>query len=455
MAPRSLQIRIPQNCWRAIQSELGTTAPHHEPVVFALTSSAVTARRDLILVREVVVPPETGFVETRSHGATWTAKYNLELLNRCLDGQRGLLIIHRHGGRQVQLSQDDLNSAHELLPRFQADIPHRAHASVVLGHCSIAGLVWLPCRGEPVSDFEFRVLDAHISTLPLPLHDSVDAQVLAQQALADTALSRKLLRRTRVAIVGLSGGGTQLATQLAAAGIGELIGIEYQRLDHENRLSTDALNWLDFVMRRKKLSAIKRRVWWTNPSCRFSGVTSRVPEQRAVDALKSSDVIVGCVNNLAARADILEVAGRYCIPYIDVGLTIRTAHDASESAPIVAVSGHVFTYLPGGPCLWCCGYLTRERIEAEIGGIDRSYLWNRSKGRAKREALVSPFNGVLANQAACDVLQLVLGYAGARSHVTYKMYDGFSGTLNDWEVSRRDNCPHCATVVGTGDPVWV
>jgi len=288
----------------------------------------------------------------------------------------------------------------------------------------------------------------------LPFVNAAEAQLHAKQALANSAISRKLLRAMRVAVVGLSGGGTQLATQLAAAGIGELIGIEYQRLDHENRLSTDAVNWLDLVMGNKKLSAIKRRIWWINPSCRFIGVTSRVPEQRAVDALKSSDVIVGCVNNLAARADILEIAGRYCIPYIDIGLTIRTAHDASEPAPIVAVSGHVFTYLPGGPCLWCSGYLTRGGIEAEIGGIDRSYLWNRSKGRPKREALVSPFNGVLANQAACDVLQLVLGYADARSHVTYKMYDGFSGTLHEWEVSRRDNCPHCATVVGTGDPVW-
>ena len=448
------QIRISQNCWRTIDNELSTPSLQHERVVFALTSSAVIAGRTLILVREVIVPPEGGFTQTHTHGAKWTAKYNLELLNRCLDGRYGLLIIHKHGGSQVQMSWHDLDSAHQLLPRFQADMPQRAHASVVLGHSSADGLVWLPERTESVRDFEFRVLDDHMSTLPLPVCDAGEAQLHAKQALADTATARKLLRATRIAIVGLSGGGSQIATQLAALGFGELIGIEDQRLDPENRLSTDAWNWLDLTMHRKKLSTVKRRISWINPRCRFTGIASRVPEQRTIDALKSSDIIVGCVNNLTARADILEIASRYCIPYIDVGLTIRTADNEPEPARIVAVSGHVFTYVPGGPCLWCCGYLTKGKIEAETGGADRSYLWNRGKNGSKREAFVSPFNGVLANQAACDVLQLVLGYASAGSSLTHKMYDGFSGTLTEWAVSRREDCPHCATGVGIGDPLW-
>lgn len=454
MVPKPLQIRVPQNCWRIIEHELHLMPQHHEAVLFALTSYAVTATRDLLLVREVVVPPEAAFVKSRSHGAQWTAKYNLELLNKCLEGQHGLLILHRHGGGSVQMSLDDLDSAHRLLPRFQADVPSRAHASVVLGDRSVDGLVWMPNRTQPTKEFQFRVLDEHITTLPWPLHDGLDARIYAQQPLADTVLSRKLLRNTRVVIVGLSGGGTQLATQFAAGGIGELIGIEYQRLDSGNRLSSDTMSWLDFALHKTKIAAIKRRVWWINPRCRFMGIVSRVPEPKALDALKTADIIVGCVNNLTARADILEIAGRYCIPYIDIGLTIRTADDIPDPSPIVAVAGHIFGAVPGGPCLWCSGYLTKKRLEAEAGGADRSYFWNRRNNGSKRDGLVSPFNGVLANQAACDVLQLILGYACRRAAVVYKMYDGFSGTLTDWEVSRRDDCPHCSGVVASGDPVW-
>lgn len=454
MVPRPLQIRVPQNCWHRIQQELSRTTLHHEPVLFAFVSCAVTATRDLVLVREVIVPPDTAFVKTRAHGAQWTAKYNLELLNRCLDAQHGLLILHRHHGCNVRMSRDDVDSARRLLPRFQYEIPLRAHASIVLGDRSVDGLVWMPSRNEPVSNFEFRVLDAHMTTLPFPPHDELDARVHRRQPLAITALSRKLLGRTRVAIVGLSGGGTQLATQLAAGGVGELIGIDYQRLDGENQFSTDAVTWVDLARRRTKLAAIRRRVWWVNPRCRFSGISSRVPEQKALDALKTADVIVGCVNNLAARTDILEVAGRYCIPYIDIGLTVRTADDGPDPAPIVAVTGHVFSNVPGGPCFWCAGYLTKRRLEIEAEGIDRSYLWNRRTDRPKREVLVAGFNGVLANQAACDVLQMVLGYVAPSSCVVYKMYDGFAGTLTDWEVSRRDDCHHCSGIVSSGDPIW-
>ena len=51
----------------------------------------------------------------------------------------------------------------------------------------------------------------------------------------------------------------------------------------------------------------------------------------------------------------------------------------------------------------------------------------------------------------CDVLQMVLGYAPSKAFVVYKKYDGFSGTVTDWEVSHRDGCHHCGGTVASGD----
>lgn len=102
----------------------------------------------------------------------------------------------------------------------------------------------------------------------------------------------------------------------------------------------------------------------------------------------------------------------------------------------------------------CSGYLTSKRLEADAGGLDRSYLWNRQAVGSRREAFISPFNGVLANQAACHVLQLILGHAGSHATSAYKMYDGILGTLTPWEVSQRDGCRHCSGIVVNGDPVW-
>jgi molybdopterin/thiamine biosynthesis adenylyltransferase len=352
------------------------------------------------------------------------------------------------------MSGDDVQSAHKLIPRFQSDIPRRSHGSVVLGDDSVAGLLWLPQFENPVSNFELRAFDSSILTLPLPPHSDSDLLLHRRQPLAFTEFSRGLLRRTTVVVVGISGGGTQLVTQLAAAGVGRIIAIDNQRLDGENGLTTDAVSWLDLLLKRSKLRTARRNVWWINPSCKFECINSLVPEREALEALKRSDVIVGCVNNLAAKADILEIGGRYCIPYIDIGLTLRTADDASDPAPIIAIAGNVFVNVPGEACLWCSGYLTNKKLKADVGGSDRSYLKLKLGAASKRDVLVSPLNGVLANQAACEVLQLILGYAPVESVGVLKKYDGYSGTLTEWEVNRRPDCPHCQNVIASGDPVW-
>jgi hypothetical protein len=440
------------DAWACIEKELRNNSRHHEPVVFALTTSATVADRELILVRDVIVPPESAFLRNFSHGAQWSARYNIELLDRCVTSQSGLLVLHSHGSSHTRMSGDDLQSAKTMLPLFQRQVPGRAHASVVLGERAVDGVVWLPHRNDPISSFELRVFAGAMTTLPLLAADPRDMVLHEKQALVVTRLTREMFARARIAFVGLSGGGSQVVTHVAAYGAGELILIDNQCIDEGNRHSTDAFTSLDALSRRSKIAAMKKRIRAINRTCRVTCVPDLVPGQRALEALKSADVIVGCVNNLAARADILEIAGRYCIPYVDIGLTVRTSNGVLGPAPIVAISGNTFTNLPGGACLWCSGYLTKEKLETEAGGADRSYMRTAKKSGDSREVLVAPFNGVLASTAACDVLQLILGFSSAA--VVSRKYDGLTGAITEWEVPRRKDCPHCLGVVANGDPVW-
>src|SRR5207302_2018460 len=141
---RNLQIRVPSNLAIDLRRMLTDTIAYHEPVVFAMASSALTARRELVLIKELIVPPETAFVRTNAHGAKLTGRFNIELMNRCADSSCGLIIFHRHPGRSVQLSDDDRKSAETLIPYFQSAVPQRYHGSLVLGEDSVAGMVWRP-----------------------------------------------------------------------------------------------------------------------------------------------------------------------------------------------------------------------------------------------------------------------------------------------------------------------
>src|SRR6266700_4543485 len=92
---------------------------------------------------------------------------------------------------------------------------------------------------------------------------------------------------------------------------------------------------------------------------------------------------------------------------------------------------------------------------AEVGRANSTPLRNRNRGCRSvvppepsrdvptRDALVSPFNGVLANQAACEVLQSSVTPTLEQSLCT-RCTTAFSGTMTDWEVTIRADCPHCA-----------
>ncbi len=450
-----VEVRIPQHLWGPLWDEVRRFGAY-EPVVFGLVSHSETSRRTLLLVQEIVIPPGSAFVRNTGHGAKWSGEYNIALLNQALERRLGILIFHYHPSTgRVGMSMDDADSARQLLPTFQMVAPGRPHGSVVLGDTSAAGLILLPSASLLVDNLRLRFFsDTLIRTLPEPEASTDDLQVHCRQPLVDGKLSRASLRGAVVVVVGLSGGGTQVATQLAGLGVGEIIGIDSQRVTRDNLVATDEFGWADILLRRRKTDSVKSKIWWINRQVRFTAVDALVPEKAAIEALKRADIIVGCVNNLNARADLQEIAWRYCIPYVDIGLGLHPLDPSDGLSEVGAISGNVFVAVPGGACLWCTGFLTQRKLELEAGGADRSYLRaNCSRGHEHRSAAyVASFNAVLAGLAVGDVLQLILGYAPGLA--TRKQYDALCGTVSEVLVEKSQECPRCASVLAAGDPVW-
>lgn len=194
---------------------------------------------------------------------------------------------------------------------------------------------------------------------------------------------------------------------------------------------------------------------------RVRRVSAAVPDHYAVEALRTCDVIIRCVDTLFARSDLQELASRHLIPYIDIGATVRVVPELSVSDPRIVVAGNVFTFVPGSFCLRCCGFLSSEKIEAEQNGPTRGYF-----EKNRQEAQVVSFNGVRASQAVTEVLQLLTGFGGvglrqadlrmpsASTVRGYKKFDGVAGSLQEWGGVRRPDCPHCGNILGAGDVVF-
>jgi len=444
-----VEVRIPAHLTKTILDEIRRPLSY-EPIVFAFASHAKLRDRTLVLVRETVVPSPSAFLPRKGHGARWTGAYSMELINKATETGLGIFWFHSHGDdRDVRMSSDDIASAKQLLPRFQSFLPNRPHGSLVLGEESVDGLIALPGSEQLTASPHLRLIDwKGLRVWPAPIASAAERMLLLHQPLTISRYQRRLLKRAVVAVVGLSGGGSQVVPYLATFGVGEIIGIDYQDIDEGNFASSPNMTRLDLALRLRKTTAAKLRSRLTNSAVKFTSVSGRLPDQKVVDALKRADIIVGCVNNLHARSDINEIAWRLCIPYIDIGLALVTNPQDQEPRALSRIAGNLFSLLPGGPCLWCADFLTKEKMAGETGGRGRSYL----QGTAPADALVASLNGTLASEAASEVLRLLVGVNSDRE--VRRQFDGLSGTILEMSISKRATCENCNTILAAGDPIW-
>jgi hypothetical protein len=444
----STEIRIPSNLAIPLK-EAVLSSKRRESVVIGLASHTYLRDKALLLVRKIILMPDDAYIVTSTHGAKWHGSAMLSTLNKALEEDLGLVLFHSHShSGVVRLSDDDRYSAGELLPVFQNLIPLRPHASVVFGQDHSAGLVLLPDTDDLKKNVKIRWLGK--TTVDFLEEETVPSYEVAEdlfhrQILLIGSEGQLKLKQAKVAVVGLGGGGSHVVQQLTHMGVGEIVGIDSDRADKTNRHRLIGMFWWDAILKRKKTDIMARMVRLINRRVKFVRVPYTIPDQRAIDAIKEVDVVVGCLDNLQARADLQELAWRYLIPYVDVGVLITPNQDKKE----VLIGGNVTTLIPGEFCLWCTGSLSEEKLLSETGGRPRSYF----QGTDKQAQVVS-FNGVLASQAVNEVLQLLTGFVSPSEDMSIKKFNGLEGTLERWEVRKKAECSKCQSFLAVGDVIW-
>ncbi len=243
-------------------------------------------------------------------------------------------------------------------------------------------------------------------------------------------------------MVGVSGGGSHVFQQLAYQGVGTLIAIDDQCVDESNlgRMVGAGFSDIDVT---PKTEVARRVAHAVDPGINVIEVHERFPSTAAIDAMRSADVVIACLDTFRARADVNAFCRRYLIPLVDIGITIR-----SRGEHLALAQGQVAVSLPGQPCLRCWlltdAVLDKERRERPPG-YDRN-------PDARGEPQVVSMNGTLASEACNCVLDLLTGYSGGERGGKVWLYDGRAGSLTPTDLpSARPGCPACAEE-GLGDP---
>src|SRR5262249_33716925 len=114
----------------------------------------------------------------------------------------------------------------------------------------------------------------------------------------------------------------------------------------------------DVADSRPKVEVARARVL----SVRHNACVQLYPKrwQLCPEALRRCDLVVGCVDSFTERRELEASCRRYIIPYIDVGIDL---HVAGDEPPVMG--GQVILSMPGGPCMFCLGFLNDEMLSRE------------------------------------------------------------------------------------------
>ena len=177
----------------------------------------------------------------------------------------------------------------------------------------------------------------------------------------------------RVVLVGLGGGGSHIAQQLAHLGVGHFRLIDPQEIDASNLNRLVGATEKDVEAKTPKVNIAERLIRGIRPCAHVEVAKSHW--QMADDLLKDAHAIFGCVDGYRQRMYLESASRRFGLPYFDIGMDVTKLEGEQY-----AVAGQMIMTVPGGPCMRCLGFLTQQRLEREENeygdaGINPQVVW--------------------------------------------------------------------------------
>lgn len=230
-----------------------------------------------------------------------------------------------------------------------------------------------------------------------------------------------------IGIVGLGGGGSHIAQQLAHVGVGRFMLLDPDEIEDTNLNRLVGGRWADVEKATAKVDIARRLILEVRPKANV--VAKRAEWQAQSDLLKGCDVIIGGLDSVRAKDELDAFCRRFLIPYIDMGM------DVHGEAGQHLIAGQVVLSSPGTPCLRCLHIVTEEALAREAANY----------GAAGGKPQVVWPNGVLASTAVGLVMQLLTPWHPNLTDGAYLEYDGNTGVIRPsfrFQHAASRACPH-------------
>ena len=307
-----------------------------------LLCSRVPDPRVRLLTRGVVLVPHTACTVRESDRLTWPGSFIEDAIDRAIEEELSLVLIHSHPGGMLAFSAADDMSDHEVLPCiFHALGPLHGTAVMVPSGAVLA-----------------RVYDRQMQQISIDLtsvcgHDFLwfwsDGRFAVRPMAFSSDMTTELAKLT-TCVVGVSGTGSIVAEQLARLGVGRVLLIDHDVL--ESRNLNRILNSTIYGARSAllKVDAFAEAI----NTYRAPGVpvplSASITDREAVMLASQADLIFSCVDTLEARYFLDLIASSFLMPLFDVGVAIPT-RKVGGGVAIADVCGRIDYVKPGGATL--------------------------------------------------------------------------------------------------------
>lgn len=429
-------ITITSPDWVAANEALLTSDGAENAGVLFCGTSLCDRFRKLLVRRFLPVPPES-YIERESYHLEIAPAFYNRVISECLADRLTPVIVHSHPfhGEAVYSSSDDYGES-RLLETLSALLPNTRPASLVISYTSVTGREFVNAKFRRLSGISIIGTPVHTilfgdNERPHAISERFDRQI---RAFGEEG--QRTLQRLNVAVVGLGGIGSLVAEQLARAGVGHILLIDFDQIEESN--VSRVFGAISRNVGQPKTEVIGK--YLRKLGANISIINDSAIRQSVLLRLRDRDAIFACVDNDQARAILNRFAHQYMIPLIDHGTRLD-----GRSGTVTAAAGRVSIVGPGFTCLRCSHHISSERIRAESMPREERLRFAQEgyiMGIDEPAPAVVSLNTVVAGLGATAGMNLFVGLTG-KPQPLGQIYDAASGAVFPISPKHDRGCDIC------------
>ncbi|MDD5141785.1 MAG: ThiF family adenylyltransferase [Verrucomicrobiales bacterium] len=323
------------------------------------------------------MPPMPGELDRQSSIVSFRSQYISRAVKEVENTPFGIGIAHSHPhGWGVSPSSSDDDMDEYFADLFGSFGKGRPYCSLILNRNREGELVfsgrafhagkWLPVSELITPNFPYiRIKSAEIEPPFLAnLNDKAESgeSVIARFEELYGSIAAAKLRGSRIAIIGCSGTGSPAIECLARAGVSEFVIADYQRFGksnleriHGSRFAHTKRNPLPY-----KVELMAEMIWEINPSAKITAFVGNILDDEVVNEMLRCDLLLGCTDTHHGRAALSDLATRFLLPSIDVGV-MPEGRGGKMTAQLIEVT----RYASELPCAFCSGSVSTWPLTVE------------------------------------------------------------------------------------------